>query len=152
MIFSKEQEDIFEYAQKGPFNMVIQAVAGAGKTTTLIECANRIDSDKRILMLAHNRSTRDTLKERIGNKPNVRIFTLHGLAYRMFSEHFEKEPKINEEKYREYINKNLSDIAGFKFKSLSHQKKMMYKANVFDILDKARYNLKQSEKEIKKLA
>ena len=59
MIFSKEQEDIFEYAQKGPFNMVIQAVAGAGKTTTLIECANRIDSDKRILMLAHNRSTRD---------------------------------------------------------------------------------------------
>ena len=152
MIFSKEQEDIFEYAQKGPFNMVIQAVAGAGKTTTLIECANRIDSDKRILMLAHNRSTRDTLKERIGNKPNVRIFTLHGLAYRMFSEHFEKEPKINEEKYREYINKNLSDIAGFKFESLSHQKKMMYKANVFDILDKARYNLKQSEKEIKKLA
>jgi superfamily I DNA/RNA helicase len=29
---------------------------------------------------------------------------------------------------------------------------MMYKSNVFDLIDKARYNLKQSEKEIKKLA
>ena len=39
MIYTKEQEAIFEYAVKGPFNMVVQAVAGAGKTTTLVECA-----------------------------------------------------------------------------------------------------------------
>lgn len=151
MIYTKEQEAIFEYAVKGPFNMVVQAVAGAGKTTTLVECARRIPEDKKISLLAHNKSTRDTLKERIGGKSNVSIMTLHGLGWRLFREHFDYEPSINDEKYHSYINKNISDIATDEYKSLSRTKKMLYRANVFDLLDKARQNLKQSEKEIRKL-
>lgn len=151
MKFTDEQEAIFEYAVKGPFNMVVQAVAGAGKTTTLVECAKRIPSDKKILLLAHNKSTRDTLKERIGDKENVSIFTLHGLGWRLLREYLDKEPKINEDKYRSYINKNINAISTDAYKALSRPKKMLYKANVFDILDKARQNLKQSEREIRKL-
>ena len=150
--FSKEQEDIFEYAAKGPFNMIVQAVAGAGKTTTLVECANRIDASKKVLLLAHNKSTRDTLKERIGDRPNVKIFTLHGLAWRMYTEHFDDQPEINDDKYRNYVNKNMDIISSEEYKSLSGPKKLMYKANVFDLINKARHNLKQSEKEIRKLA
>ena len=152
MKFSDEQEAIFKYAEKGPLNLIVHAVAGAGKTTTLVECTNRIKPEKKILLLAHNRSTRDTLKQRIGDKDNVNIFTLHGLAWRMYSEHFEDRPVINDEKYRNYVNKNMDTIASEVYRSLSRNKKMMYKANVFDLIDKARHNLKQSEKEIKKLA
>jgi superfamily I DNA/RNA helicase len=46
----------------------------------------------------------------------------------------------------------LNSIAGDEYTSLSKIKKMTYKSNVFDLVDKARYNLKQTEKEIKKLA
>lgn len=150
--FSKEQLDIFEFANKGLQNLIVQAVAGAGKTTTLVECANRIDSDKKIMLLAHNRSTRDTLKERIGNKENVKVYTLHGLAWRMFNEHFDFSPVIDDDKYRNYVNKNIDTIGSEQYKSLGGPMKMMYKANVFDLINKARHNLKQSEKEIRKLA
>lgn len=152
MKYSKEQEDIFEYAAKGPFNMIIQAVAGAGKTTTLVECAKRISSDKKILMLAHNKSTRDTLKERVGDKENVSIYTLHGLAWRMYLEHFNETPEIDEDKYRKYINQNIETIGTESYHSLNKSKKMSYKANVFELIAKARYNLKQSEREIRKMA
>lgn len=152
MQFSKEQEDIFQYAVHGPFNLIVQAVAGAGKTTTLVECVNRIGPDKRILLLAHNRSTRDTLKQKIGDRKNVNIFTLHGLGWRLYTEHFEVAAEIVEDKYRTYLNKNIDTISSDFYRALSAPQKMMYKANVVDLIDKARYNLKQSEKEIRKLA
>jgi len=152
IVFSEEQEKIFEFANKGVFNMIVQAVAGAGKTTTLVECVNRIRPDRKILLLAHNRSTRDTLKERIGERENVRIFTLHGLAWRLYVEHFEETPEINEDKYRAYVNANIETIGSELYKALSQSKRMMYKANAFQLIDMARYNLKQSEKEIRKMA
>lgn len=150
--FSDEQLAIFDYAEHGILNLIIQAVAGAGKTTTLIECANRIGDDKSILLLAHNRSTRDTLKSKIADKKNVKVYTLHGLAWRMFNEHFDFSPVIDDDKYRKYVNANLDEISSDEFKALSAPTKMAYKANVFDLINKARHNLKQSEKEIKKLA
>ena len=152
IVFSEEQEKIFEFAAKGTFNMIVQAVAGAGKTTTLVECVNRVKPDKRVLLLAHNRSTRDTLKERIGERENVKIFTLHGLAWRLYVEHFEETPEIDEDKYRNYVNANMNTIGSELYKGLSANKKLMYKANSFTLIDMARNNLKQSEKEIRKMA
>lgn len=155
-IFSEEQEKIFNYAQKGVDNIIIQAVAGAGKTTTLVECVNRIlkfDKNKQIMLLAHNRSTRDTLIERIGkDNSNVRVYTLHGLSWRMFNEHFGFKPEINEDKYRNYVNRNIDNIASEMYLSLKGPHKMAYKANVFELINKARLNLKQSEREIRRMA
>lgn len=150
--FSEEQKAIFDFAEHGIPNMIVQAVAGAGKTTTLVECANRIKSSKRIMLLAHNKSTRDTLRQKIGDKNNIKVFTIHGLAYRMFMEHFEFEPNIDNDKYRNYINKNIDVIGSEDYHSLSGNAKMMYKSNVFDLIDKARHNLKKSERELKRLA
>ena len=150
--FSKEQDDIFNFAEHGLENLIVQAVAGAGKTTTLIECANRIGDGKSILMLAHNKSTRDTLKERVGDKKNVHVYTLHGLAWRMFIEHFGSEPELDDDKYRNYINKNISTLAGEEYNKLNGPARLQYKYNVFELIDKSRHNLKQSEKEITKMA
>ena len=152
MNYSEEQNKIFDYAEHGILNMIVQAVAGAGKTTTLVECANRIKTDKRIMMLAHNRSTRDTLEERIGKRENVRVYTIHGLAYRMFVEHFGFNPNIDDNKYRNYINKNIDNIGSDEYFNLPRNGRMIYKSNVFELINKARHNLKKSEREIKKLA
>lgn len=149
---SKEQEDIINFAVYGLDNMIVQAVAGAGKTSTLIECAKSISDNHKILIVGHNTSTKETLKERIGNLPNVKVYTIHGLAWRLYTEYFEETPNINDSKYRDYINKNMDEIGGDFYKSLPLPQRMMYKATIMDLIDKARYNLKQSEKEIKKLA
>lgn len=150
--FSDEQKAIFDFAEHGIQNMIVQAVAGAGKTTTLVECANRIKPDKKVMLLAHNRSTRDTLVEKIGDKKNIKVYTIHGLAYRMFVEHFEFNPNIDDNKYRNYINKNIDEIGSDVYFSLSKNSRMIYKSNVFDLLNKARHNLKKSERELKRLA
>ena len=150
--FSDEQKEIFDFAEHGIQNMIVQAVAGAGKTTTLVECANRIKSDKKVMLLAHNRSTRDTLVEKIGDKKNVKVYTIHGLAYRMFVEHFGFNPNIDDNKYRNYINKNIDEIGSEAYFSLARNSRMIYKSNVFDLLNKARHNLKKSERELKRLA
>ena len=150
--FSEEQKAIFDYAEHGILNMIVQAVAGAGKTTTLVECANRIRPDRKVMLLAHNRSTRDTLLEKIGHKDNIKVFTLHGLAYRMFVEYFGKKPEIDDNKYRNYINKNIDTIGTEFYLTIPRNAKLMYKANVFSIIDKARHNLKKSERELKRLA
>lgn len=154
--FSEEQENIFNSAKTGVNNIIIQAVAGAGKTTTLVECVkqlNEFNSNLHILLLAHNKSTRDTLISRLGKDiKNVHVYTLHGLAYRMFSEHFGFKPNINDDKYRNYINKNINNIASELYINLNKNQKMIYKANLFDLINKARHNLKQSEREIYKMA
>ena len=149
---SQEQEDIINFAVYGLDNMIVQAVAGAGKTSTLIECAKSIDSNHRILIVGHNTSTKDTLKKKIGDLPNVKVYTIHGLAWRLYTEHFEETPVINPNKYRDYINKNINEIGGDFYQSLPLPQRMMYKSTIMDLVDKARYNLKQSEKEIKKMA
>ena len=150
--YSEEQENIFEYVTKGLLNVSVQAVAGAGKTTTLVECVRRLPEDKKILVVAHNRLTKETLCKKLDGVKNVNIFTIHGLSWRMYTEHFGVEPKIVDDKYRIYVNKNLDKIAGEEYEALSQSKKLIYKTHVFDLIDKARYNLKQSAKEIKKLA
>lgn len=150
--FSDEQKAIFDFAEHGIQNMIVQAVAGAGKTTTLVECANRIKPDKKVMLLAHNRSTRDTLVDKIGDKKNIKVYTIHGLAYRMFVEHFGFNPNIDDNKYRNYINKNIDEIGSEAYFSLSKNSRMIYKSNVFDLLNKARHNLKKSERELKRLA
>ena len=154
--FSEEQKNIFNYAKNGINNVIIQAVAGAGKTTTLIECVKQlIEHNKKvkILLLAHNKSTRDTLKERLGDYiQNVKVFTLHGLAYRMYMEYFGEAPNIDDDKYINYINKNINNIASESYLELNHNKKMMYKSNLFELINKSRHNLKQSEREIYKMA
>lgn len=151
MIYSEEQNAIFKFAKNGIQNMIIQAVAGAGKTTTLVECANQIGADKRILMLAHNRSAKDNLKEKTQGKSNIKVYTLHGLAYRLYQEHFNEEPNIESEKYRLLISKNPVDVFPAEYFELSQAKKNAYRANVLHMVDMARHNLKQSAKEIKKL-
>lgn len=151
MIFSKEQEAIFEYAEKGILNMIVQSVAGSGKTTTLVECVKRLRNEKSILVLAHNKSTKETLISRIQPSDNIKIYTLHGLGWRMFMEHFGFEPELVEDKYKQYFFNNITEICGEDYKKLKGGQKMVFKSNVIDMIDKARQNLKQSEKELKRL-
>lgn len=64
----------------------INAVAGSGKTTTLLEYAAR-RPDQRILYLAYNKSVADEVRAKTVERElgHVKVSTIHGLAYRYAS-------------------------------------------------------------------
>lgn len=79
MKFTDEQQVIIQH--KG--NLRINAFAGIGKTTTLLEYA-KANSDKRILYIAFNRSVKEEAVKKFNNAGlyNTQIETAHSLAYR----------------------------------------------------------------------
>ena len=79
MILTKEQEEIIN---SDKLSFKINAVAGSGKTTTLLEYAKR-NSHLKILYLAYNKSLQTSLQEKLKeyNLPFMHISTIHSLAY-----------------------------------------------------------------------
>ena len=59
------QQAVFNFIANCNGNAVIQAVAGSGKTPTIIQSLNLIPTNKRILMLAFNKSIANELKEKV---------------------------------------------------------------------------------------
>ncbi len=79
MILTKEQEEIIN---SDKLSFKINAVAGSGKTTTLLEYAKR-NSHLKILYLAYNKSLQTSLQDKLKeyNLPFMHISTIHSLAY-----------------------------------------------------------------------
>lgn len=79
MKLTKEQEEIINSQE---LSFKINAVAGSGKTTTLLEYAKR-NSNLKILYLAYNKSLQISLQEKLKdyNLSYMHISTIHSLAY-----------------------------------------------------------------------
>jgi F-box protein, helicase, 18 len=79
MRFTDEQEAVI----KSRGDIKINAVAGSGKTSVLIEYAKRLGPRLRILYLAFNRSVRQEAKSRFEKEhaANVDVQTAHSLAF-----------------------------------------------------------------------
>ena len=76
----------------------VNAVAGSGKTTTLLEFAAR-RPDARILYLAYNRSVAEEVrvKAQALDLGNLTVSTIHALAYRHAGgQRYELEPELSE--------------------------------------------------------
>ena len=79
MNLTKEQEEIINTKE---LSFKINAVAGSGKTTTLLEYAKK-NSHLKILYLAYNKSLQTSLQEKLKDYklPYLQISTIHSLAY-----------------------------------------------------------------------
>jgi len=80
MNFTQEQEEIIQSTG----NIKINAVAGSGKTTTVIEYAKSRPKGSRILYLAFNRSVKLEAERKFKEKnlPDVKVETAHSLAFK----------------------------------------------------------------------
>lgn len=76
--FSEEQRKIGSAVKDG-FNIIVDAVAGSGKTTTLMNISQEV-KDKRILALVYNKCLQKETKEKLKGISNVDVFTFHGSA------------------------------------------------------------------------
>lgn len=76
---SEQQEAIFSAVANGNDNIVVQAGAGCGKTTTTIEALKGLPRNTRTILLAFNKSIAEELQEKV--PAGVEAKTLHSLGY-----------------------------------------------------------------------
>ena len=96
------QEKIFDFVKNGTGNGIIDAVAGAGKTTTLMGCVEHIPNINDVIYCAFNTSIRKELQKKFhAAKKNVKVSTIHSLGFQMLraTDKF----KLNDWKYNDII-------------------------------------------------
>jgi len=101
---SKYQSSIFDFVKNGSGNGLVIAVAGSGKSTTLIEAANLINT-RNALFLAFNNSIAAELSHKLGNV--MKASTIHSLGLSILNSVFGKINN-NDQKYRSIIS-NVCD-------------------------------------------
>lgn len=77
--WSSYQDEIFENFQSSRGNIVVEAYAGTGKTTTIEEGVQRVSPRQRIAVMAFNRPIANILSERIKLR-NAKINTISGFG------------------------------------------------------------------------
>lgn len=149
---SPYQEKIFDNIVHGTSNMVINAVAGSGKSTTIVNSLKLIPDNMNVLFIAFNKDIVESLKQKVGEKSNVHITTYHALGYSILIEKLKNKPELDEYKYKTYIRTICEEMAIKGVISMGFSQRVMYVRNIEKLVDYARYNLCQSVKEIEKIA
>ena len=107
MEFTKEQKNIFEFVQNKSGHGIIDAVAGAGKTTTIMECARYVEDKSDILFCAFNKSIANEIKKKFREKglSEVAVKTIHALGYEILKTHNStgRPITINNQKYNKIL-------------------------------------------------
>lgn len=83
---SKYQQAVYNWIQTGNGNATVSAVAGSGKSTTIVNALDLIPATDSKIFLAFNKAIVDELKLKV-KAPNTDIKTLHsaGFASMMFT-------------------------------------------------------------------
>ena len=76
---TRYQVDFYHFLMEKTGNAIVNAVAGSGKTTTLVNSTHFIDPMKKVAMVAFNKHIADELQKR-GMPGNVMSCTLHSLG------------------------------------------------------------------------
>lgn len=108
MELTKEQYNIINSTG----NIKINAVAGSGKTTTVIEYAKARPKTSKILYLAFNKSVKLEASKKFADRDltNVKVETAHSLAYRhiVFTNHY----KVRHQGYKTHEIAELLGLEG----------------------------------------
>jgi DNA helicase-2/ATP-dependent DNA helicase PcrA len=104
--WSDRQLKIFGTWETTRHNLLIQAVAGSGKSTTILELANR--SKGRSLFLAFNKSIVNELSEKVITNASITVSTLHSLGCKaIFSSR--QGVVVNNNKTSRYIGRYIKE-------------------------------------------
>ena len=135
------QQKIYDFITDGDGNAVVSAVAGSGKTTTLINALKLIPSDKNVLFLAFNKSIAGELKERVPkDATNIDVKTVHAYGYGSLTKDFKCE--IDASKYRKILKDIILYFESDDIKVLSKYK---FDGKQFDLIHKFAFDDNEKE-------
>jgi DNA polymerase III delta prime subunit len=111
---SFEQEQIVNSVKNGN-SVIVSAVAGSGKTTTVL-CLAKAVFPKKILQITYNKLLKFDVRERVASESikNVKVHTYHSLYYKYYNNNIH-----NDDELQKVIKKDIEPI---------------YKIDSFDIL------------------
>lgn len=113
--WSKYQQDIFADIASGTGNTQVDALAGTGKTSTIVEGFYHIPKNKKSLMCAFNKSIQTELESRAPNEVTVK--TLHGLGYAACRKAFPKLGQPDSKKLDAYIKADRGDEDNYELRT-----------------------------------
>lgn len=100
---TEAQKKIYEFVENGSGNGIIDAVAGAGKTTTLMGCVDHIKNPHDALFCAFNRSIRKEIQHKFQLRgKNIAVKTNHALGLQILRGHVGAQ--LNDNKYKQIID------------------------------------------------
>lgn len=106
-IWSLYQNNIFDFIANGTGNAIVEAVAGSGKSTTIVEGVRRVPQGKTSLMLAFNKAIAEELKAR-----GVNARTFHSLCFNPVMKS-RKTNNVETNKLRMLTKQNMSSNDAF---------------------------------------
>jgi superfamily I DNA/RNA helicase len=104
MKWSKYQKALFKDVAEGSGHTVVEAVAGSGKTTSLLESLNHIPDGKTWLLVAFNKKIASELKDRAPGSCFGDVRTLHSLGLKTIYSRFPKV-RVDNDKMRHVLDK-----------------------------------------------
>lgn len=88
LVPSPYQQALYDFIKDGEGSAIVEAVAGSGKTTTIIEALKFIPPHETVQLFAFNTAIAAELKARIPSAMrNVRAATFHSVGYRALCRH-----------------------------------------------------------------
>jgi DNA helicase-2/ATP-dependent DNA helicase PcrA len=107
LIWSKQQNDIYDWVRSPSGSRIVIAVAGSGKTTTIVECAEIIPPSSQSTFVAFNKHIADTLKLKLPD--TVRAMTLNALGNRAWTKFCQDvRPALDPKKTWALLDNNYS--------------------------------------------
>ncbi len=105
--FTNEQKVIFHFVENEKSHGIIDAVAGAGKTTTIMECARYIENKSTILFCAFNTSIASVILKKFHERGmnEITVKTIHSLGWQILQSNNSsgKPISLEEKKYSTLI-------------------------------------------------
>jgi superfamily I DNA/RNA helicase len=142
------QQGIYDFITEGQGNAVVSAVAGSGKTTTLINALKLIPNDISVLFLAFNKSIAQELSERVPKGANnITVKTVHSYGFTSLNKG--RKTEIDNSKYKKLlrdilaysVNLDMSILSTYNFNAAQIE---MVENFIFDDSEKAQIEDKVS--------
>ena len=146
MKYSIYQRAILNFIKVGVGNLVVSAVAGSGKTFTIIKALESIPTNKRVIFLAFNKSIATELKTRVPNY--VHVYTLHGFGLNMIKKHL-KVGKLNIDARK---STNYFRMESAQWDHIDESEIGDYTSRVRSLTNLGRYSMIKSAEELEEVA
>jgi superfamily I DNA/RNA helicase len=96
---SKYQQGVFDWIENETGDAVVNAVAGSGKTTTLLQAATQLKV-KRALFVAFNKLIADELSNKLRDSGSImRASTIHSFGKDCLEKHLNTKARVQSNKY-----------------------------------------------------
>tara|TARA_X000001382_G_scaffold25412_2_gene15977 strand:+ start:827 stop:2761 length:1935 start_codon:yes stop_codon:yes gene_type:complete len=133
---SRYQLDFYNEVEHGQGNVLLNATAGSGKTTSIVEALKKVPKHKKSVFLAFSKQIQLELRGKVPE--HMDCMTLHSLGYKSLWGYYRAKMKVDSYKTMNSISGFVDGLRDNNQKPLSKKEKLRKKFAISDLIDMAR--------------